>query len=116
MPRRPPPPRAALGEFEKLVLLAVLRLGPRAYGATVIEELERRTGRAAAPGAVYVALRRLEGKGMVSSRVGDPTPERGGRAKRFLRVEAAGLAALREARAEWEAMSAGLEGLLEPGR
>jgi hypothetical protein len=53
---------------------------------------------------------------MVSSRLGDPTPERGGRAKRFLRVEAGGLAALREARAEWEAMSAGLESLLEPGR
>ena len=117
MPRRPPaPPRAALGEFEKLVLLAVLRLGEDAYGATVIAELERRTGRAAAPGAVYVALRRMEQKGMLSSRLGDPTPERGGRAKRFLRVEPGGLAALREARAEWEAMSDGLEGLLEPGR
>jgi PadR family transcriptional regulator PadR len=114
--RRHAPPRAALGEFEKLVLLAVLRLADDAYGTTVIEELERRTGRAVAPGAVYVALRRLEQKGMVSSRLGDPTPERGGRAKRFLRVETGGLAALREARAEWEAMSAGLEGLLESGR
>ena len=112
----PPSGRAALGEFEKLVLLAILRLGDEAYGVTVIEELERRTGRAAAPGAVYVALRRLEQKGMVSSRLGDPTPERGGRAKRFLRVEPPGLGALREARAEWEAMSAGLDGLLEPGR
>ena len=116
MRRRHAPPRAALGEFEKLVLLAVLRLADDAYGTTVIEELERRTGRAVAPGAVYVALRRLEQKGMVSCRLGDPTPERGGRAKRFLRVEPGGLAALREARAEWEAMSAGLEGLLEPGR
>jgi PadR family transcriptional regulator, regulatory protein PadR len=107
-------PRGGLGEFERLVLLAILRLGERAYGATVIEELERRTQRAVASGAVYVALRRLEQKGMVSSHLGDPTPERGGRAKRFLRVEASGLEALREARAEWEAMTAGLEGLLEP--
>jgi DNA-binding PadR family transcriptional regulator len=98
------------------VLLAILRLGEGAYGVTVIEELERRTGRSAAAGAVYVALRRLEQKGMIASRLGDPTPERGGRAKRFLRVEPEGLAALREARAEWEAMTAGLEALLEPGR
>jgi PadR family transcriptional regulator PadR len=111
-----PTPRSALGEFEKLILLAILRLGDDAYGVTVSEEIAARTGREAAPGAIYVALRRLEQKGMVSSRLGDPTPERGGRAKRFLRVEASGLAALREARAEWEAMTAGLGDLLEPGR
>jgi DNA-binding PadR family transcriptional regulator len=111
-----PAPRSGLGEFEKLVLLAILRLGDEAYGATVIAEIAARTGRDAAPGAIYVALRRLEQKGMVSSWLGDPTPERGGRAKRFLRVEDAGLAALREARAEWQAMTAGLDGLLEPGR
>jgi len=109
-------PTDSLGEFEKLVMLAVLRLGPTAYGATIIEEMERRIGRAASAGAVYVALRRLEKKGMVSSRLGDPSPTRGGRPKRFFVVQAAGRDALRRAQREWDAMAEGLGALLEPER
>jgi DNA-binding PadR family transcriptional regulator len=103
----------ALGGFEKLLLLAVLRLGERAYGAAIFEELEARTGRPVSPGAVYVALRRLEAKGMLSSWVGDATPERGGRAKRMYALHADGLRALREDRRAWEAMAEGLDGILE---
>jgi DNA-binding PadR family transcriptional regulator len=105
--------RAGLGEFEKLVLLAVLRLGDEAYGVTIAEELEHRTGRAIAAGAVYVALQRLERKGMVVSRLGAPSAVRGGRAKRFYALEPDGLEALRAARADWDAMAAGLGRRLE---
>lgn len=101
--------RETLGEFEKLVVLAVVRLGEGAYGAEIIRVLEERAGRTTSAGAVYVALRRLEEKEMVSSRLGEPSPTRGGRPKRFYRVEAAGLEALRAARAEWDAMLDGLE-------
>lgn len=102
-----------LGEFEKLMLLAVLRLGDEAYGAAIIDELGERTGRDVSPGAVYVALRRLEDKGMLSSQVGQPTPARGGRAKRFYGVRRDGLVALKQAREAWESMLEGLEAQLE---
>lgn len=102
-----------LGEFEKLLLLAVLRLGDDAYGAAVIHELERRTGRDVSSGAVYVALRRLEDKGMLTSEVGEPTPARGGRAKRYYSVRREGRVALKETRAAWDAMLDGLEAELE---
>jgi PadR family transcriptional regulator len=101
-----------LGGFEKLLLLAVLQLGERAYGAAIFEELAARTDRATSPGAVYVTLRRLDAKGMVSSRAGEPTPERGGRTKKVYSIERAGLAALREAQREWDAMADGLDGVL----
>jgi DNA-binding PadR family transcriptional regulator len=101
-----------LGGFEKLLLLAILRLGRDAYGAAIFEELGRRTNRDSSPGAVYVTLRRLESKGMVRSQAGSPTPQRGGRAKKVYTLERAGLAALRDARREWDAMADGLEGLL----
>jgi len=104
----------SLGEFEKLILLAILHLGPEAYGATVIQEVERRTGRTASPGAAYVALRRLERKDLVSSRLGDPSPQRGGRPKRYFAVRPAGLQTLQKAQSEWSAMTRGLEALLEP--
>jgi DNA-binding PadR family transcriptional regulator len=81
-----------------MVLLSVLRLGDDAYGVTVHEELGRTTGREVRRGAVYVALERLQSKGLVSSSYGSPTSERGGRAKRFYAVEAAGRAALRTSR------------------
>jgi len=100
------------GDFEKLVMLAVLHLEDDAYGAEIVRELEERTGRDVSSGAVYVALRRLEEKGMARSRTGEPTPERGGRAKRFYRLRAEGVEALREARQEWEAMTTGLEDVL----
>lgn len=107
--------KTSLGEFEKLVMLAVLHLGDDAYGATIIRELEERTGRATSAGAVYVALRRLEKKGLVTSRLGSPTPRRGGRPKRFFSVHADGVEALRRASEDWAAMAAGLEATLEPG-
>ena len=106
-------PRDMLGEFEKLLMLAIMRLANDAYGATIIREIELRTGRTVTSGAVYVALKRLEGKGFVRSEFGPPTPERGGRPKRFFQVTPYGLRALQAARREWDAMVAGLEGLLE---
>ncbi len=102
-----------LGEFEQIVLLAVLRLGKNAYGVTILEEIERRTGRSVMIGAVYATLDRLEIKRHISSRVGDPTPERGGRAKRFFKVTAQGSAALERSRKILENMWAGLNPVLE---
>ncbi len=102
-----------VGDFEKLLLLAVMRLGDEAYGAAIIDEVVGRTGRAISPGAVYVALRRLEDKSMLRSRLGEPTAERGGRPKRYYAVRDDALAALRASRREWDAMADGLEGMLE---
>ncbi|MEZ4415748.1 MAG: helix-turn-helix transcriptional regulator [Gemmatimonadota bacterium] len=87
-----------MGEFEQLVLLAVLRLDNEAYGMEVREEIEQRTGRSVSYGAVYTALDRLEQKGYVDYRLGEPTPERGGRARKYFRVLAEGRAALRATR------------------
>ncbi len=108
-------PKSSLGEFEKLVMMAVLHLGEGAYGATIIRELEERTGRTTSAGAVYVALRRLEKKGLVSSRLGAPSPRRGGRPKRFFAVNREGVEALRRAREDWVAMARGLEETLGHG-
>jgi PadR family transcriptional regulator PadR len=88
------PDRHYLGEFEHIVILALLRLVDRAYGVTVRQEIEARTGREVSIGAVYATLDRLEAKGLVKSHLGDPTPERGGRSKRFFQVTAKGVAAL----------------------
>jgi PadR family transcriptional regulator PadR len=110
---RDPLGRETLGDFEKLVLLALLQLGNESYGAEILAEIERRTGRSASSGAMYVALRRLEEKGALSSRFGDPTPTRGGRAKRYFRIEGAGLKQLREAHRELTSMAEGLESVLE---
>jgi DNA-binding PadR family transcriptional regulator len=101
-----------IGEFEKLVLLAILRLGDDAYGATVLEELESRLGRSVSDGAVYVSLRRLETKGLIAASTGDSSPERGGRPRRYLRVEPDGIAALRDSREAWDALAHGLDDLL----
>jgi DNA-binding PadR family transcriptional regulator len=87
-----------LGEFEQLVLLAIVHLRVDAYGVPIVEEIERRTGRQVARAAVYVTLRRLEEKGYVSSWIGESTPERGGKARRYVKIEAAGRRALRDAR------------------
>lgn len=87
--------RPFLGEFEVLVLAALVRLGENAYGAEIFRELEQRTSRPIAMGAVYTTLYRLEEKGYVSSSVGEPTPRRGGRARRYFRIEAAGEEAVR---------------------
>jgi PadR family transcriptional regulator PadR len=84
-----------MGEFETLVLLALLRLDNDAYGMEVRAEILKRTGRDVSYGAVYTALDRLERKGFVSFRLAEPTPERGGRARKYFRVETAGRDALR---------------------
>jgi DNA-binding PadR family transcriptional regulator len=102
-----------LGEFEQIVLLAVLHLGSNAYGVTILEEIGKRTGRSVMIGAVYATLDRLEGKRYISSKVGDPTPERGGRAKRFFKVTAKGAEALVRSRRILENMWAGLNPVLE---
>src|SRR6185503_1897848 len=91
------PDPAYLGEFEQLVLLAVLRLGEAAYGVTVRQEIETRTGRDVSIGAIYATLSRLETKGLVKSRAGEPTAARGGRGKRLFRVTAPGRRAMTEA-------------------
>lgn len=94
-----------LQEFEQLVLLAVLSLAEEdAYGMNVREVLERQAGREVSVPTVYSALDRLEGKGMVTTWLGDATPERGGRAKKLFRVEPAGEEALRQARGMLDAM------------
>ncbi len=85
------PNRSHLGEFELMILLAVIRLGDEAYGVPISKELLETTGRNVALGSVYAALDRLEQKQLVSSTLGDPTPARGGRAKRYFRVTAKGL-------------------------
>ena len=83
-----------LGEFEQLILLAILRLRDDAYGVTIRAELADRAGRTVAPGALYTTLERLEIKGLIASRMSDPTPQRGGRAKRQVTVTAEGMEAL----------------------
>jgi PadR family transcriptional regulator len=90
--------RAYLGEFELMVLLALLRLGDRAYGVPISNEIEQQAGREVALGSVYAALERLEEKGLVSSEMGEPTAERGGRAKRYFHITKDGLREVREAR------------------
>lgn len=99
---------AYLGEFEHIVLLAVLRLGEGAYGAAIRAEIEHVTGRFPTIGAVHATLERLERKGLVSSRIGEPTAERGGKAKRHFKIERAGLAALKDVRMTLERLHAGL--------
>jgi len=89
--------RDALGNFELMVLLAVLRVGREAYGVPIARELEASSGRDVLLGSVYAALDRLESKGLVSRRVGDSTPERGGRAKKYFTVTPKGLRAVRQA-------------------
>jgi PadR family transcriptional regulator PadR len=93
-----------LGRFEEIVLLALVRLRENAYGVTIRREIAERTGRDASFGAVYTTLERLERKGYVSSRVGEPTRQRGGRAKRYFRIEAPGIAALDRSREAIAAM------------
>ena len=90
--------RGYLGEFELMILLAVLQLGEEAYGVPISRELEAHRGRDVSIGSVYAALERLEGKGLVTSSLGDPTPERGGKAKRYFRVTKAGLRQVHETR------------------
>ena len=90
--------RTDLGDMDHLVLLAILRLGRDAYGIPILDEVSARSGRDVSRATVYVALKRLEQKGLVTSRLGESTPERGGRAKRFFKLKPSGLKALRDSR------------------
>ena len=100
--------REYLGEFEHIVLLAVLRLGDEAYGVTIRREIEARTRREVSIGAIYATLDRLESKNLVQSRLGDPTPERGGRSKRFFRVTAQGVSAVKQTHRALRSLTEGL--------
>ena len=85
----------ALGELEHLVLLSIARLEDDAYGVPMLDELRRVTGKKISRASLYVALRRLEAKGLVGSSLGEPSPVRGGRARRYFKLRAAGIRALR---------------------
>ena len=89
--------RQFLGGFELLVLLALIRLGDDAYGVPISEAIEQSSGREVSIGSVYITLDRLSEKGLVSSRLGEPTAERGGRAKTYFRITAKGLREVRQA-------------------
>jgi PadR family transcriptional regulator PadR len=101
--------RDTLGQFEQLVLLAILQLDDGAYAVPIVREIEERTGRTVAHAAVYVALKRLGERGMVTSWLGEPTREQGGRAKRFYEVEPNAVRRLNEERVALRAMWDGLE-------
>jgi DNA-binding PadR family transcriptional regulator len=102
-----------LGSLEHIVLLALVRLHDNAYGMTVRREIEARTGRDLSIGAIYATLTRLESKGLVASHVGEPTAERGGRAKRMFTLEAKGQEALRSSQEALRKMASGLRARLE---
>ena len=102
-----------LGEFEQLVMLAVLRLEDDAYGTSIREELKARAERDVSPGAIFTTLERLEGRGLVTSQLGEPSAERGGRRKRFYQVSAEGRRALSRSLQTMRRMARGLEPKLE---
>ncbi len=91
-------PDVYLGELEQIVLLAVMRLGEGAYAVPILEQIEEQTGRRVARGALYTALDRLEAKGCLRSRLGEPLAERGGRARRYFTVTPMAVRALKESR------------------
>ena len=103
----------ALGEFEQLILLAVMRLGDDAYGVTIKREIERLTGREIFIGAVYTALGRLQDNGYLCSRVSEPTAKRGGRRRKHYRLEPDGEAALARSHEAYTSMIEGIEHDLE---
>ena len=109
----PAAPISPLGEFELLVLLATIGLGDAAYPVSIANDIEARTGRKASRASVLITLERLEDKDLVTSRYGEPTPERGGRPKRFFKLKPRGLHAVREAVARIETMTQGLTGVLK---
>ena len=101
-----------LGEFEQIVMLALVRVGSDAYGATVCAEIEQRGGRDVSVSAVHTTLERLEQKGLVKSRLGDPTPQRGGKRKRHYEVAALGMRSLQASYRSIRNMAEGIEHLL----
>jgi PadR family transcriptional regulator PadR len=109
-------PAPYLGEFEQLVLLAVLQLGDEAYAVPLRRAIEEAAARSVSRGALYTTLERLEAKGLLSSRMGEPTAGRGGRRRRYHAVTSAGLRALRAARDAVGRLSTGLESVLGRSR
>jgi DNA-binding PadR family transcriptional regulator len=107
-----PPQSVPLGEFEVVVLMAVLHLRDGAYGSSIRDDIEGRAGRPVSRGAVYITLDRLEEKGLLSSKLGDATPGRGGRPKRLFRVTVAGVKAIKQSVASLVRMHRGLEPIL----
>ena len=105
-------PHEGLRELEHLVLLAIARLEPPVHGVPIIRELQKTVGRQISRPSVYVVLRRLEARGLVSSALGDPTPQRGGRRRKFYGLRPAGIAALRQAYRAFTAMADGLHARL----
>jgi PadR family transcriptional regulator PadR len=103
-----------LGEFEYIVMLSLLRLGDDAYGMTIRQDIEERTERPVAVGAVYAALDRLEDKGYITSKEGDSTRGRGGRSKTYYKVSGTGLQAVRQTRTVFRRMEKGAEPKLGP--
>ena len=101
-----------LGDLEQIVLLAVLRLGDKAYAVPILEEIETQSGRRVARGALYTALDRLEAKGCLRSRLGEPLPERGGRARRYFTVTPVALRELKDSRLALMRLWRGIESLL----
>jgi DNA-binding PadR family transcriptional regulator len=110
---RQPATSAPLGEFELLVLLSTLSLGETAYPVSIAADIESRTGRKASRTAVLITLERLEDKGLLTSRYGDPTPVRGGRPKRFFRPKPLAVRAIRESLSRIKTRTAGLEAVLK---
>ena len=108
-------PRHNLGELEQFLVLAILQLGGEGYGAAIRAIILERAGRSITPGAIYPTLDRLEARGLLRSRVGDPTPERGGRSRRHFRVTPAGLKEIRRSWSQTSALAAGLHALKARG-
>jgi PadR family transcriptional regulator PadR len=100
--------REFLGQHELMVMLAVLRLGKEAYGVPIATEIAHKTGREMLQGSVYAVLERLESKGLVSSRLGEATSQRGGRAKRYFALTAEGVRQVRETQGALEALWQGV--------
>lgn len=102
-----------LGEFEQFILYAIVALGEEAYGAAIHREIEERTGRSVLIGGIYTVLDRLEGRGLVTSWVGEPTAQRGGRRRKYYRLEPEGARRLQEAHQDYRGMTRGLAKRLE---
>lgn len=110
-------PSDSLAEFELLVMLAALRLGPdEAYTVSIVDDIERRTGRSVRRANVFTTLQRLEAKGLVSTELGDPRPERAGRPRRLVAVTREGVNAVRSTTEAIQAMVGGLGDVLEGAR
>jgi PadR family transcriptional regulator len=101
-------PRQHLTDFELMILLAILRIGDDSYGVPIAREIEQTAKRTVLLGAIYTCLDRLEQNGLVTSSYGDPTPERGGRAKRFFKITGKGLKAVKDTQRAFTALWSGI--------